>query len=99
VIQSTIVLVSIPPTHSAIGIVWTGITAGAMFMLAAGKAKTAPLSIARVADRGQSNAHRRHPGDGGLIGLVLNAALGWWWPTQRLATPLYYEQRSSRCFQ
>jgi divalent metal cation (Fe/Co/Zn/Cd) transporter len=80
-IQSTLVLVShFHPHRSPVGIVWTAITAVVMFALAAGKD--------RVGEQ-LGNPVLRTEGkvtlvDGLLalavcIGLVLNAAAGWWW--------------------
>jgi Clp amino terminal domain, pathogenicity island component len=80
-VQSTVVLVSgYHPRHSAPGIVWTALTAAAMFALAAGKAR---------AGRALGNPVLRTEGrvtmiDGilaisVLAGLALNAGLGWWW--------------------
>ena len=43
-IQSTIVLImSFHPHHSPLGIVWTGVTAAVMFVLAFGKARTGAI--------------------------------------------------------
>ena len=80
-LQSTLVLATgYHPRHSLLGIFWTGITAVAMFALAAGKATTG---------RALANPVLRTEGrvtmiDGilaftVLAGLTLNAALGWWW--------------------
>jgi divalent metal cation (Fe/Co/Zn/Cd) transporter len=79
--QSSVVLVTgYHPRHSAAGIVWTAVTAVAMFALAAGKARTG---------RALGNPVLRTEGrvtfvDGVLavavlLGLALNAGLGWWW--------------------
>jgi peptidoglycan/LPS O-acetylase OafA/YrhL len=39
-VQSTVVLASgYHPQHSPLGIIWTAVTAGAMFLLAAGKSR------------------------------------------------------------
>ncbi len=80
-VQSTLVLaVGYHPRHSVAGIVWTAVTAVAMFALAAGKAR---------AGRALDNPVLRTEGrvtmiDGilataVLAGLVLNAAAGVWW--------------------
>jgi divalent metal cation (Fe/Co/Zn/Cd) transporter len=79
-VQSTVVLATgYRPKHSALGIIWTAVTAAAMFTLAAGKARTG---------RALDNAVLRTEGrvtmiDGILAvavlgGLALNAALSWW---------------------
>src|SRR6202044_3861951 len=80
-IQSTLVLATgYRPRHSVLGIAWTAVTAAAMFALAAGKARTG---------RALGNPVLRTEGrvtmiDGVLavpvlLGLTLNAGLGWWW--------------------
>jgi divalent metal cation (Fe/Co/Zn/Cd) transporter len=80
-VQSTVVLATgYHPRHSVPGIIWTAVTAVMMFALAAGKARTG---------RALGNPVLRTEGrvtmiDGILaaavvLGLVLNAALGWWW--------------------
>jgi divalent metal cation (Fe/Co/Zn/Cd) transporter len=79
-VQSTVVLAAgYHPKHSGLGIIWTAVTAAAMFTLAAGKARTG---------RALDNAVLRTEGrvtmiDGILAvavlgGLALNAALSWW---------------------
>ena len=81
VLQSTVVLATgHHPRHSVPGIIWTALTATVMFILAAGKARTG---------RALNNPVLRTEGrvtmiDGilagvVLLGLALNAALGWWW--------------------
>jgi divalent metal cation (Fe/Co/Zn/Cd) transporter len=80
-VQSTLVLASgYHSRHSVLGISWTAVTAVVMFALAAGKARTG---------RALGNPVLRTEGrvtmiDGilaavVLLGLALNAALGWWW--------------------
>lgn len=80
-VQSTVVLAAhYRPRASTVGIAWTALTAVVMFALAAGKESTG---------RSLDNAVLRTEGrvtftDGVLAtavlgGLVLNAALGWWW--------------------
>ncbi|HEY8043150.1 MAG TPA: cation transporter [Streptosporangiaceae bacterium] len=80
-VQSTVVLVTgYHPRHSLPGIGWTAVTAVVMFLLAAGKARTG---------RALGNPVLRAEGrvtmiDGilacaVLLGLTLNAGLGWWW--------------------
>ncbi len=80
-VQSTVVLATrYHPRHSVPGIIWTAVTAAVMFALAQGKARTG---------RALDNPVRRTEGqvtmiDGilaaaVLLGLVLNAGLGWWW--------------------
>jgi divalent metal cation (Fe/Co/Zn/Cd) transporter len=80
-VQSTVVLATgYHPRHSLPGIAWTAVTAVVMFLLAAGKARTG---------RALGNPVLRAEGrvtmiDGilacaVLLGLTLNAGLGWWW--------------------
>lgn len=81
IVQASIVLATgFHARHSPLGIVWTAITAVAMFALAVGKHRTGhqlnnPVLITEarvtVIDGLLATAV--------LLGLVLNAALGWWW--------------------
>ena len=82
--QSTVVLATlatqVSPRHSMPGMIWTAVTAAVMFALAWGKARTG---------RALDNPNLRTEGRGTMIdgilaaavllGLVLNAGLGWWW--------------------
>jgi len=98
-VQSTVVLATgYHPRHSVLGIVWTAVTAAAMFTLAAGKARTG---------RGLDNPVLRTEGrvtaiDGilavaVLLGLVLNAVGGWWWADPAAGYVLvYYAAREVR---
>jgi len=66
--------------HSRLGIVWTTITALAMFALAAGKRRTGQ----QLANPVLITEARATVIDGllavaVLLGLTLNAILGWWW--------------------
>src|SRR5690349_23991059 len=80
-VQSAVVLATgYHPHHSVPGIVWTAITAVVMFTLAAGKARTGRA----LGNPVLQTEGRVTPIDGilataVLAGLVLNAALGWWW--------------------
>jgi divalent metal cation (Fe/Co/Zn/Cd) transporter len=80
-VQSTVVLAAgYHPRHSVLGIVWTAVTAAAMFALAFGKARTG-----RALDNPVLRTEGRVTMIDGilavavLVGLVLNVALGWWW--------------------
>ncbi len=80
-IQSTVVLVThFEPRHSPLGIVWTLVTAVVMFALAAGKESTG-----RKLDNPVLRAEGRVTFVDGMlatavmVGLALNATLGWWW--------------------
>jgi len=79
--QSTIVLASgYHPRRSVTGIIWTAVTAVVMFAFAAGKAR-----IGRALDNPVLRTEGRVTMIDGilavavLLGLVLNAAFGWWW--------------------
>jgi divalent metal cation (Fe/Co/Zn/Cd) transporter len=79
--QSAVVLVvGYHPRHSALGIGWTAVTAAVMFALAYGKGRTGRALRNTVL----STEARVTVVDGllaaaVLLGLVLNATLGWWW--------------------
>jgi divalent metal cation (Fe/Co/Zn/Cd) transporter len=97
--QSIYVLVSdVRPHHSSPGIVWLALTAVAMFALAAGKRTTGRALGNRVL---QTEA-RVTVIDGllataVLTGLILNAALGWWWADPAAAFVIvYYGLREGR---
>lgn len=80
-IQSTAVLVTgARPGHSLAGIVWTAITAVAMFALAAGKARTgAALGNPVLRTEGRVTFVDGLLAVAVLAGVSLNAALDWWW--------------------
>jgi len=80
-VQSTFVLVAgYHPRHSVPGIIWTGATAVVMFALAAGKARTGTaLGNQVLATEGRVTFIDAALALAVLIGLSLNAALGWWW--------------------
>lgn len=98
-IQSTVVLVTgYHPRHSPLGIAWTTATALAMFALAAGKAR-----IGRALDNPVLRTEGRVTTIDGilaaavLVGLILNAALGWWWADPAVGYVLvYYAVREVR---
>lgn len=97
--QSTLVLATgYRPRHSVLGITWTAITAGVMFALAAGKARTG-----RTIDNPVLRTEGRVTMIDGilatavLLGLVLNAGLGWWWADPAAGYVLvYYAAREVR---
>jgi divalent metal cation (Fe/Co/Zn/Cd) transporter len=98
-VQSTLILVTgYHPRHSVVGIIWTSATAVAMFALAAGKARTG-----RALDNPVLRAQGRVTMVDGilatavLLGLVLNASLGWW-PADPAAgyVLVYYAAREVR---
>ena len=80
-VQSTVVLaLGFHPRHSPLGIVWTGFTAMVMFALAAGKARTgAALENAVLTTEGRITMIDGILATAVLVGLILNAILGWWW--------------------
>ena len=80
-VQSTVVLAAgYHPRHSVIGIIWTAVTAAVMFALAAGKARTGrALGNPVLRTEGRVTMIDGILATAVLLGLVLNAALGWWW--------------------
>ena len=98
-VQSTVVLAAgYHPRHSVPGIVWTAATAVVMFALAAGKARTG-----RALDNPVLRTEGRVTMIDGILavavlaGLVLNAALGWWWADPAAGYVLvYYAAREVR---
>jgi divalent metal cation (Fe/Co/Zn/Cd) transporter len=79
--QSTYVLViAARPHHSVLGIVWTAATAAVMFGLAAGKARVGrALDNPVLRTEGRVTTVDALLASAVLIGLALNAGLGWWW--------------------
>ena len=92
-VQSTVVLsAGYHSRHSTLGIAWTGVTAVAMFSLAAGKRSTGH----RLANPVLLSEGKVTLLDGLLAlavmgGLLLNATVGWWWadPAAALVLVLY----------
>jgi divalent metal cation (Fe/Co/Zn/Cd) transporter len=80
-VQSTVVLaIGYHPRHSVPGIIWTALTAAVMVALAAGKARTgAALGNPVLRTEGRVTLIDGILAAAVLVGLVLNAALGWWW--------------------
>ena len=79
--QTILVLaVGFHPHHSAPGITWTAITAVVMFGLAAGKKHTGTrLGNPVLITEGRVTVIDGLLACAVLIGLALNAVLGWWW--------------------
>jgi divalent metal cation (Fe/Co/Zn/Cd) transporter len=79
--QSTVVLAAgYHPRHSVPGIVWTALTAVAMFALAAGKTRTGrALGNPVLRTEGRVTMIDGILATAVLAGLTLNATLGWWW--------------------
>lgn len=98
-IQSTVVLASgFRPHHSILGIVWTALTAVAMFVLAAGKARTgAALNNPVLRTEGRVTLVDGILATAVLAGLVLNAAASLWWADPAAGYVLvYYGAREAR---
>lgn len=93
-VQSTVLLVNdFHPRHSPLGIAWTAVTL-AMFVLAAGKAKTgSALGNPVLATEGRVTLIDGLLSAAVLLGLVLNALAGWWWRTPLRVT----SWSSTRC--
>jgi divalent metal cation (Fe/Co/Zn/Cd) transporter len=98
-IQSTLVLATgYHPRHSPLGIAWTAVTAGVMFTLAAGKARTgSELGNPVLRTEGRVTTIDGILAVAVLTGLVLNAAAGWWWADPGAGFVLvYYAGREVR---
>jgi divalent metal cation (Fe/Co/Zn/Cd) transporter len=68
------------PEPSTVGIAWTAVTCGVMLALAAGKARTGRALGNRVLQtEGRVTLIDAYLAAAVLLGLVANAALGWWW--------------------
>ncbi len=80
-VQSTVVLATgYHPRHSVPGIIWTAATAGVMFALAVGKARTGvALGNPVLQTEGRVTLIDGILATTVLAGLVLNAEVGWWW--------------------
>ena len=80
-IQSALVLVTgFRPGHSPLGIAWTAVTALAMFLLAAGKARTGrDLGNTVLITEGRVTLVDGILATAVLAGLILNAVAGLWW--------------------
>jgi divalent metal cation (Fe/Co/Zn/Cd) transporter len=98
-VQSTVVLATgHHPRHSVLGIVWTAVTAAVMFTLAAGKARTGrALGNPVLQTEGRVTVIDGILAVAVLLGLVLNAAAGWWWADPAAGYVLvYYAAREVR---
>jgi divalent metal cation (Fe/Co/Zn/Cd) transporter len=84
--------------RSSLGIVWTAITAAVMFALGAGKKRTGQqLNSPVLLTEGRITMIDGLLATAVLLGLLLNAALGWWWadPTAGLVI-VFYAIREAR---
>ncbi len=98
-VQSTVVLAAgYHPRHSAPGIIWTAVTAVAMFALAAGKARTGrALDNPVLRTEGRVTMIDGILATAVLLGLTLNATAGWWWADPAAGYVLvYYAAREVR---
>ncbi len=98
-VQSTVILaIGYRPQHSVPGIVWTSVTAAVMFTLAAGKARTGrALNNPVLRTEGRVTMIDGILAVAVLLGLVLNAGLGWWWADPAAGYVLvYYAAREVR---
>jgi divalent metal cation (Fe/Co/Zn/Cd) transporter len=98
-VQSTWVLVSGHRAgHSLAGIVWTAVTAVAMFSLAAGKSRTGQaLGNPVLRTEGRVTLIDGILAAAVLTGLVLNASAGWWWADPAAGYVLvFYAAREAR---
>jgi divalent metal cation (Fe/Co/Zn/Cd) transporter len=79
--ESTVVLaIGHHPRHSLLGIAWTAATAAVMFALAAGKSRTGQaLDNPVLSTEGRVTLIDGLLAVAVLLGLALNAGLGWWW--------------------
>jgi divalent metal cation (Fe/Co/Zn/Cd) transporter len=91
-VQSTVVLATgYHPRHSLLGIIWTAVTAAAMFLLAAGKARTGrALDNPVLRTEGRVTLIDAMLAAAVLLGLTLNAVLGWWWADPAAGYVLVY---------
>jgi len=99
VVQSTWVLATGHHAgHSVGGIVWTAVTAVAMFALAAGKTRTGrELGNPVIRTEGKVTVVDGILAVAVLVGLLLNATLGWWWADPATGYVLvYYATREAR---
>jgi len=98
-VQSTIVLVvGFRPHHSPIGIVWTAMTAVAMFALAEGKKRVgSALDNPVLKAEGRVTLIDGILASAVLAGLIVNAFVGWWWADPVTGyVILYYAIREAR---
>jgi len=91
-VQSSLILaVGEHPGHSKLGVVWTAVTALVMLALAAAKARTGrALANPVLVTEGRVTTIDGLLAVAVLVGLVCNAALGWWWADPVAAFVLVY---------
>lgn len=80
VVSTVVLTTNYHASHSLVGIVWTGVTAGVMFALAADKSRTGiALNNPVLKSEGRVTFVDGLLATAVLVGLVLNATLGAWW--------------------
>jgi divalent metal cation (Fe/Co/Zn/Cd) transporter len=91
-VQGTVILVTGHRAgHSTTGIIWTALTAVAMFLLAWGKARTgAALGNVVLRTEGRVTLVDGILATSVLTGLALNAAFNWWWADPMAGFVLVY---------
>jgi divalent metal cation (Fe/Co/Zn/Cd) transporter len=98
-VQTAVVFASgFHPQSSPLGITWTAFTAAAMFSLAAGKNRTGrALNNPVLISESRVTMIDGLLACAVLLGLVLNATLGWWWadPAAGLVI-VYYATKEAR---
>jgi len=98
-VQSTVILViGFRPHHSPLGIAWTAVTAVAMFALASGKKSVGrSLNNPVILAEGHVTLIDAVLASAVMVGLVLNAFVGWWWADPVTGyVILYYALREAR---
>lgn len=98
-VQCTIILMAGHHAgHSAVGIVWTAVTAVVMFSLAWGKARAGvALGNPVLQAEGRVTLIDGILATAVLIGLLLNALAGWWWADPAAGYVLvYYALREAK---
>jgi len=98
-VQSTVVLaVGFRPHHSPLGVVWTAMTAVTMFALATAKSKVGSrLDNHVLMAEGRVTMIDGVLATAVLLGLLLNALVGWWWADPATGyVILYYAVREAR---
>ncbi len=69
-----------PPHPSTLGVIWTAVTCAAMLTLAYGKTRTGrALGNVVLQTEGRVTLVDAYLAAAVLLGLALNALLGWWW--------------------
>jgi divalent metal cation (Fe/Co/Zn/Cd) transporter len=98
-VQSAIILATgYHARPSPLGIAWTAVTAGVMFALAAGKARTGrALGNQVLSTEGRVTLVDGILALAVLLGISLNAAAGWWWADPLAALIIvFYAVREAR---